>query len=247
MDIPQVRSSFLLSEGLRERLRSFRAERIGRVIANDGIVSLTPGHKLIVHLVPLASLAEPKEYDISPYFDNRTQDLAVLGSRNANTRDFNVDGIADIYKTYSATEANGYVQLFQTGIIEAVDSDVVFFKSHGGEQYNNSISAGFVQSHLITGITRYLSILRQLRVEAPVYILVSMTGMRSLAMWTSNYDKMPKLCDRDVLIFPEVTVSDLTAIPQSILKPVFDGLWRTFGLPECAWYLPDGNYVVPMR
>ena len=245
MDIPQVRSSFLLSEGLRERLRSFRAERMGRIVANDGIASLTPGHKLILHLIPLGSLADPVEYNIAPFHSYTQQDLVVLGCQGSHGREFNLDGIADVYRKNDAVDAEGYVQLFQTRIVEAVDSDLVFMKTFGGEQYVNSISAVFAQSQLIVGITRYLSILRQLQVEAPVYILVSMMGMRKLAMWTSNHHKIPKLCDRDDLIFPEIPVFDLTAEPHVILRPVFDGLWRTFGCSNCPWYNADGSFEIP--
>lgn len=245
MDIPQVRSSFLLSEGLREKLRAFRAERIGRIIANDGIVPLTIGHKLILHIVPLESLADRVEYNVSAYHGHRAPELMALGSKYSNTREFNIDGVAHIHRTHEKTEANGYVQLFQNGIIEAVDSGVVFFRQHGRENYNNSINARYVLEHLIHGTQRYLTILKNLTVDAPVYVMVSMTGMRRLAMWTSDHDKMPKLCDRDDLIFPVITVPDLAAEPHEILRPTFDTLWRSFGLPHCDWYDATGAFSVP--
>lgn len=85
MDIPQVRSSFLLSEGLRERLRAFRADRMGRIIANDGIALLPKGAKLIVHLVPLKSLIEATEYNVIPFHPHSEPSLVSLGASYASS------------------------------------------------------------------------------------------------------------------------------------------------------------------
>lgn len=245
MDIPQVRSSFLLSEGLRERLRAFRAERIGRILANDGIAALTPGAKLVIHLVPLMSLAEPTQFNVLPFQDHQNKHLVTPGTDYADVREFNLDGVADVCGRTNEGVANGYAQLFQSGIVEAVDA---YVSHRGGHvEYQHSIDTARFLPDLTQALSRYLAILRELGVEIPVYLMVSLTGTRGMAMYMNVRIPAPakKRCDRDELIFPEIVIADLNAAPSAILRPVFDGLWRAFGVARCPWYDEAGTYTEP--
>jgi len=244
MDIPQVRSSFMLSEGLRERLRSYRAERLGRIIANDGIVPLNSGHKLILQVVPLASLAEPQDYDVSQFLDHRNQELCAMGTRSPNRREFNLDGLADVYRVHDES-ARGYMQVNQNGIIEAVDAGVVFSRTYTDERYQNSIGGVITVSQLIRGLENSLALLRRLGCETPIYAMVTMTGMRNLKMWHQNYAAMARACDRDEIFFQEVVITEITEKAVDLLRPTFDALWRAFGCDKCYYYGGDGIFRYP--
>ena len=51
MDVAELRSAFSLSQGMADRVRGFRAERVHRIIAEDTPVTLPGGSKMVVHLV----------------------------------------------------------------------------------------------------------------------------------------------------------------------------------------------------
>jgi hypothetical protein len=53
MDIQQIRSSFLGAESLLQRLKGFKAERIGEILARN---NLYPQGKAIIHVMPLETL-----------------------------------------------------------------------------------------------------------------------------------------------------------------------------------------------
>jgi hypothetical protein len=246
MDIPQVRSSFLLSEGLRDRLRSYRAERLGRIEANDGIVPLSIGSRLVVQIIPLISLAEPTEYDVAQFFPFQKQELVALGSQHASGREFNVDGIADIHRVSDTANCSGYTQLYQNGIIEAVYTDLVLSKEGGNDLYNNSIHAPSLHDLLIAGVGRFISIMKKLDVETPIFIMVSISGIKGTRMFFTNYNPLQKKCDRDSLVFPDIVITDYRCNVPEKMKPIFDALWRSFGAPKCPWYQTDGSYT-PLR
>jgi len=243
MDIPQVRSSFLLSEGLRNRLRAYRAERTGRIIANDGIVPLFSGAKLIIQLVPLISLADPVEYEVSRFHPFQQKDLVALGCQNSFGREYNVDGIADIYRAANATECSGYTQLYQNGILEGVDSDIVI--SNNDERYNNCINAQYLHGNMLMGIERFISIVKILGIETPIFLLISLVGIKGTRLFYSNFHALPKKCERDSIMLQDIIITDLKCNLPNAMKSAFDSIWRGFGAPKCQWYNADGTYLVP--
>jgi len=242
MDIPQIRNSILLSEGLRERLRSFRAQRVGRILAGDGCTKLTPGPRLILHLVPLNALGNPDEYDLSR-FQRGDHSLFPIDSSGPSGTHFNIDGVIDISGQRQPKGALGYVQLFQQGaIIEAVDAVTMFMNQ---AEYSNALSAVYTLRKLPIAVGRYLGVLTTLGTPTPCYCMISYVGMKGRTLWLSNHEAGDTPCDRDMLFLPEIAINDATKPPGEILKPAFDALWRSFGYPMCDFYNEAGALNLP--
>src|ERR1039458_1023263 len=55
LDVQQLRSAFLGSEALSDRLRNFRLDRINRLVSGNVPVALTTPHLLVLHLLPVVS------------------------------------------------------------------------------------------------------------------------------------------------------------------------------------------------
>lgn len=55
LDVTQIRSAFALSDSLPEKIRRFRDERIGRIVADELPVPLTPHPKTVLHLLPFSA------------------------------------------------------------------------------------------------------------------------------------------------------------------------------------------------
>jgi hypothetical protein len=52
LDMPEIRNMFLRSDSQVQRIRDFRTERIGRLVAGEGPVRLVPGGLQVLHLIP---------------------------------------------------------------------------------------------------------------------------------------------------------------------------------------------------
>jgi hypothetical protein len=66
LDVTQIRSAFALSDSLPEKIRRFRDERIGRIVADELPVPLTPHPKTVLHLLPFSALDPTNRIDVSP-------------------------------------------------------------------------------------------------------------------------------------------------------------------------------------
>ena len=59
MDVDEVRRAFVLSENVADRIRAFRAERLGRVVSGDTPAPLESTGKVVLHVVPISAFDTP--------------------------------------------------------------------------------------------------------------------------------------------------------------------------------------------
>jgi len=65
LDVTEIRSAFIVSESLPERIRQFRTERIAKIIADETPVPLQSNPKIVLHVLPLASLTSGTHIDLT--------------------------------------------------------------------------------------------------------------------------------------------------------------------------------------
>ncbi len=65
LDVTEIRSTFIASESLAERIRQFRADRIAQIIANETPVPLEPSPKIVLHVLPLESFSSGIAIDVA--------------------------------------------------------------------------------------------------------------------------------------------------------------------------------------
>ena len=136
-------------------------------------------------------------------------------------------------------DIEGYAQLFRTGVIEAVDNYTFF---------DGSIRGYELDEGLIKAVDRYFQLLRDLGVESPVFLLLSLVGVGGYRMLQSggprDYYSELRPVDRNDLLVPEVLVpsleQDLEAI-QRPMRPLLDAVWNSVGVPRSPHYDESGN------
>ena len=70
LDVPELRSLFLLSESIADRIRNFRAERVSLILSSQTPVPLEAGPKTVVHAVPFGAFNGSYQFDVSRMFHN---------------------------------------------------------------------------------------------------------------------------------------------------------------------------------
>ncbi len=125
LDVFELRSAFNSTNIEGERLRTFRIDRIGKIISNETPIPIGNGAKVVLHLIPVSAFVSGFKYDlrqfqISPFREKLAPIYADYGS---NLR-FNFDGLLT-YEQYNRPEpAESYLQLFRNGIVESVNTSL---------------------------------------------------------------------------------------------------------------------------
>ena len=153
---------------------------------------------------------------------------------------YNFDGILK-YSGYQEGKTYSYVQLYRNGIIEAVNGSLLA-PWRGGEL---RIRTDYEQE-LINSFKEYLNILTELTVELPIFIFLTLLGVKGYSMAVSresfSIDETHAI-DRDVLVLPEAIIESYDVSAEKVLKPSFDSIWNACGFPRDPYYNDEGEWA----
>ena len=131
-----------------------------------------------------------------------------------------------------------YLQVFRNGIIEAVDASIL-----QPESGKLTIPSLLFERVLLDALPRFLSIQKQIGVESPFLIMISLLGVSSYTMSSNNPRVHTYPIDRDALILPEIIVENFECNPSEVMKPIFDAIWNAAGWPRSMNYDENGDRV----
>ncbi len=237
LDVGELRVAFNLSETITERIRNFRLDRISRIFANETPVPFYDNAKIVLHLIPIISLNPAQSYDISKISSNPASMLPIY-SAGWNNR-YNLDG----FLTYSGggeEKSHSYVQLFRNGIIEAVEG--LLLRSRGEKLIIPSIA---YERELLKSLTDYLSLLKTLNVELPIFVFLTLLGVKGYSMAVSDRFLFARshTVDRDILSLPEIIIESYDVSAKDVLRPCFDSIWNACGFPRDLYYNDAGEWA----
>lgn len=235
LDVDELRNAFNLSATIAERIRDFRIDRVNKILADDTPVPLLSLPKTILHIVPLVSFTPGNIYDITAVYQ-KPEKLPPIYSL-AWDRKYNLDGVL-AYSTGPKGIHDGYVQLFKNGIIEGTDASML--EPSGSVAINGAI----FEQELMKSLSAYLSLMKELSVELPAYIFLSVLGVKGYTMATSRRRIFNvHHIDRDHLLVPEAVVHSYDTEAKDILRPCFDSVWNACGFPRSLCYDENGNWT----
>jgi hypothetical protein len=237
LDVREIRAAFTASESLSERMTAFRADRVAKLLASEGPLRLEPNPKVILHLLPVGTFAEAMAVDLKAAQMLSTRDFQPMGSPDSYGPGFNFDGYlvsGDIGKPPSCYT---YVQLFRNGMIEAVWTRFTREKA---------LLIGALEREIIEAVPRYLKLLRNLGIEPPLFVAVSLVGVIGLLIITSDemqWRFVSRPIDRDVLLLPEALIEESESNISELLRPTLDAIWQASGWPRSLGYDETGKRI----
>jgi hypothetical protein len=244
-DVTELRSLFNAAPQLAQRIRDFRSDRIAKIAAGAAPVPLMRAGALIVHVVPLSA------FDVSPslplaQIQRDFRAFVPIGSSMAQGSLINFEGILKTSNAdQRATQHRAYLQLYRSGIVEAVDSDLV---------NSNTQIITFFDDKLIGETMRSLKDLAALGVEPPYAVLASLIGTRGAQLnfvrgaptWS---DDLSDPLDRDQYHFDEVIFETIPADQEEcarIIRPILDQAANIGGRATSPIFDAQGRYI-PLR
>lgn len=230
LDVSELRAAFVLSETTTERIRNFRIERLSKIIAGETPVLLNETAKIILHIIPFGAFNPATRFDVSSLASDVGK-LQPISAPVGDTR-HNFDGYLSFKNQLT------YLQVFRNGIIEAVDASIM--EPKGSELTIPSLT---FERKLLDALPRFLAIQRQLGVEPPLFIILSLLGVSGYTMGvnTSRLDTYP--IDRDALLLPEIILEKFDCNPSEVMRPIFDAIWNAAGWPRSMNYNENGERV----
>lgn len=237
MDVTEIRAAFLMAEAIPERIRRFRDGRLSKIVASETPLPMDSGPKMILHLLPVSSFSKPTAVDVLAVMRNCVQ-LPAMGALGCSGR-MNLDGCVTYDQQGNDGPCYAYAQLFRSGAIEAVDGITLVVGNEPG------IPNIAYEKEVIRVTEAYLKLLRQLGIEPPIIVMLSMIGVKGLKMILGprySFLRRVPVMDRDMLLLPEVLLEDFDKEPATILRPIFDAVWQSAGLAGSANYNKDGKW-----
>ena len=242
LDTSELKTAFNLSQTLTDKVRVFREDRVNQIHANNLPLPFYETAKVILHIIPLSAFDQQNTLDME-LLASKVRDMAPIYSSGWNNR-VNLEG----FLTYSGgleDKSYSYVQLYRTGIIEAVDGLLLQPRTVDNTEAETFIPSVAFEENLLKAYTRYVSLLRDLDITAPLVIGLTLTGVKGYEMATSNHffrrDYYP--IDRDILNLPEILVEDMNVDAKTIMRPTFDLIWNACGYKGSQNFDSEGNWV----
>lgn len=251
MDVGELRSAFLTSAEIPERIRRLRVERLMKIAAGETPAIIThDGPRIVLHMVPLESMGGPANTNAAALVRDSVDARPMLQDHNIGVSRINIDGCLKTteVRTSSGVKTTGYVQFNRSGVVEAVDSyTMTYVDEHitpENEPFRRLVNATLLERILKTAIERYLRVLSNLDVQPPICMLVSFLGAGEYTISTDRHGwGAPHRFDRDELLFPEVFVESYEADLDALVRPMFDAIWQAAGLEACGHYSEDGRWI----
>jgi hypothetical protein len=238
MDTDELRRAFTLSATVYEQIKAFRSERVAQVSRGETPLPLTPGGKLIVHLIPVASFRSRQLFDVATLPDLATR-FPPMGTSGWDYR-LNLDGHVSYSGGRAQRVSRSYTQFFRNGVVEAVISDVVLEKKDEGKL----LLAGYYERTLLENFPRLMAGFRQTGVLPPLWGFLTITGAKGAKIPSdSDFGDEYRDIDRDTLLLPEFVINDLNTDTAALLRPVFDLVWNASGFARSFNFDPNGKWV----
>jgi hypothetical protein len=245
LDVAEIRSAVLATDSQAERIKRFREERIGKIIADEIPFVLSSPHRLILHIVPIPSFLNRERLNLATH-SSTSRYFRPISSQGWESR-FNLDGYLNWQPERQPGDGvKGYCQLFFDGTIEAVFSELLRtdkgYPVRGGTGFIASIA---YERDLITAVESYLNGYKELGVNGPLALSMAIVGCRGSYMYVKPsqlwIDYHP--IDRDAIILPDVIIDDLNMNIPHVMKPLFDAVWNACGFPYSLNYDNQGNWM----
>jgi len=243
LDVDELRSHFLATDSQAERIRRFRQERLGKILAGETTVQLSSKMVAVLHLIPLGPFLNNDRLPLSEFeYAQHFMPLGGYGSKR-----FNLDGSLSFSDhPHQPDKHDGYCQLFFNGAVETVSSSLVQGRSDSdSDDFVGSLASVHYEQEIIDAVRRYLNGYKQLGINSPISVSFSMLNSMGVMMYVGqrhSFRRKPATLDRQVANFPDVVLPDADVEATEVLKPLFDSVWNAFGFPRSLNYGEDGKW-----
>ncbi|MBY0386515.1 ATP-binding protein, partial [bacterium] len=228
------------------QLQSFKTERIQFVKNRLASINVGDMHaklqypaKVILTIIPQNTFA----YDSTcPFTTEEAKNLPPLGG-GSRTPSTNFIGMLSTAQPPGLTFPVSYIQLYQNGIIETVNTYIL-------EPYGNNrwIRCKELEGYIVRDLSKYIEFYQKNDISFPAYIYLTLTGIKGYTIGFEGvywYMNEPTKYDMDQIELPEIKINDYTQDIPPTLKKWFDKIWNAGGKARSLNYDANGKWIDP--
>lgn len=230
MNVYDLRVAFNQSSAFEEKVESYKLDRIAKIIADSGYAQLGDSPKLILHVIPLTAFEVSHNVSVTHLENDRDLDPIYPYVINVRRR-INLRGI--LFKAYAGKRNLAYTQLHRNGIIEVVDTKILYVDSGVKKEFD----ASPIVEHLGKSLERYLKILDDLSIPLPFYLSVTLIGLAGCQILFSQSQGFSTTApiEEDILFLDDIIIENRSEAIGKMLKPIFNQLWNASGYDKCPY------------
>jgi hypothetical protein len=239
MDVSQLRTAFLQSDTLSERISGFRVDRIIDIANDRAAVPLVKAPTVVLHIIPFGAFSGEPLFDVTPLY--RKSALHQPWNASGWSSRMTFDGVMLYGYTDADKKVSSYAHFYRSGILEAATTSLLETGQVSGQRLIPHVC-------LERGLLRYLptclATLDEIGVRPPVSVSLSLIGVRGLKMAMAAFGvQQTDEIREETLIIPGAIVENFSASPYAILKPMFDRIWNACGLLQSVNFDAQGKWT----
>lgn len=237
----ELRNLFVSSGNAVREIGRFRDERLAEIQAGTGRRPLEAGGRLVLHIVPLASVTDPSFHVDLKDVRSLWSVFVPIGATGFTPR-INLSGFVN---ERGGDRNFGYTQVFRNGSVEATKANIVSEPRDSGRV----IWGGDFETKLFGVLPNYLNALRDLGVPPPLVLLLTLEGVDGAVYFVGDQvDPAPPI-DRNVVHLPSCLIEayGTDADYHRALRPAIDALWNASGHPVARSFDADGRWTAHGR
>lgn len=236
LDITEIRAVFNQSEGIMQRIKDFRLERLAAIIAKETLMPIPDGPKIVLHVCPYQSIATTQSYDVF----SRKGDLAckpILSGGYLEERP-NFDGLC-VFRGKTDDGATSYVQLFKSGRIESVETQFFF----GNKDNKRGLHTLKIETGCTRALKQYLQVYQQLEIRPPFDVMLSLVSVNGYIILPDERSVLPNMISirKDNLLCESIYLEGYE-IDSKTLLPAYEAIWNAGGYERDLNYDTEGKW-----
>lgn len=222
-----------------DEMQQYLFQRLDEIKQGYNPLKLSYGSNVAIQIVPrnafendqchsISDLKEPDQFNLYPIYSQGFNDTV------------NVDGIVK-YVNYNGIGAGygAYTKVYTNGIIEAVSNGFVREESE-----DKIIPSVYFEKHLLENTQKYVNYLKELGVNCPLYIMVSLQRINGYKMSIdrSRYFDYPQPITSNDVNSKIVTLNSYDENIDETLHPILDQFWNASGWDQSPYYNHEGRW-----
>ena len=237
LDVGEIRSIFLASEALPEKIKRFREQRLAEITADQTPVQLKTGRRFVIHLIPISAFLYGSNNQ-NIILSSTDDKIRVQQAVSVDNFRYNIDGYL-VYQTGDIGDHGRYFQFYRTGIIEYVDSNILT-----SLESRDNIPGIAYEKRIIERVSNLLNLMKYFNIETPILIMISLLDVKGVKM-IHRACETSECIDRDSIILPDILLDDYAVKTEHLLRMVFDAIWQACGVDRSLNYDEHGDWNPP--
>lgn len=231
LDLMELKQAFLRADSLASKIDTFLTNRINAISREDNTMPLMKGAKMVLHLIPVESFSVTNSIDLATVLTDIRNIFPIYS--NGCVHRINVDGII-AYSSSGKDEsvASSYLQLYRSGMIEAVEAGLL---SDVGIDFRNMgklIPSITYECAIKESLISYTNFLKKIGMNVPIAISFTLIGVKGFTLSDSNdfsNNSVFSVIDRNIIQAPIQLLENFSDDYDSVLKVMFDIVWNACG------------------